>query len=588
MENQRGIDALMNEVLRGGMSRRDLLKRAAVLGITGPTLAALIAACEDDGDDDADVTVDDDADEPAAEPDEDEEDEEPADTEDEEDEEPADTEDEDEDEEAADDGDEEPVEAAGTFVILQGVDANTLDPLVRNSTPEFNINLNIFDMMVFRDADTMEVGPNIVEDWTIVDDLTWEFKLVEGATFHDGSPVDAEAAVFSFERATLDTVGDSGRVHQLVPQTNFESAEVVDEYTFRVTTTAPAPIMLDMMNSYEIQPPSHYDMDSEVVDDPMGSGQYRFVEWIRDDHITLEANTDYWGPAPAFQQVIFRPVPEDSSRVIALQNEEAHIVVNVPPDLVPQVEQADNARISDVEGGRNIFVGIRNDIEPFDDVRVRQALNYAVDFDSISQALLEGFGERTTGIANPPFTHPDLEAYSYDPERARSLLEEAGVEEGTHVVMNAPRGRYIKDDEMAEVVAQNIRDIGFDVDLQILDWSLYAGELLPSGEPDALYFLGLGAPFSGQEEINYVNPDYSLNYTRWEDEEYVELYAQLRETLDEDERLDMIYRLQEIIHEGCPWIFIYKQVDFYGAAENLEWEARPDERIDIKNARMNS
>ena len=580
MENQRGVDALMSEVLRGGLSRRDLLKRAAILGVSGPTLAALIAACEedDDTDDAVDDVADDTDDEAPAAPDDD--DDEPVDDTDDDEDEPVDDTDDDDDAEP----DEVP-ESEGRLVLLQGVDANTLDPLVRNSVPESNVNRHVFDMMTIRNPDTLEIEPLVCEDWTIVDDLTWEFKLVEGATFHDGSPVNAEAAVHTVERSMEETLGDSGRVQTFATQNSVESAEVVDEYTFRINTSAPAPIMLDLMHSFELCPIDPYPMDAENVDQPVGSGKYMFVEWVRDDHITLEANPDHWDGPPPIQEIVIRPVPEDSSRVIALQNEEAQIVVNIPPELVPQVEEADNARISDVEGGRSIFVGIRNDIEPFGDVRVRQALNYALDFESISDALLEGFGEKMRTIVNPPNDHPDLEAYPFDPERARSLLEEAGVEEGTRVVMNAPRGRYIKDDEIAEAVAQNFRDIGFDIDLQILDWSLYAGELLPSGEPDALYFLGLGSPFDGQSEINYVNPDYSLNYTRWEDEEYVELFAELSETIDEDDRRDLMNRLQEIIMEQCPWVFVWKQFDFYGAAQNLEWEARADEAVIMTNAR---
>lgn len=580
MANQRGVDALMQEALQGGLSRRQLLKRAAVLGVSGTTLAALLAACGDDGDgDDTDDDADDsgDGDEAAGDT-EDEED----DSADEEEETPDDSGDGEEEDDTADEG---TGESSGSLVLLQGVDSNTLDPLVRNSVPEFTVNMHVFDLMTWRNAETLEIEPRVVADWTTVDDTTWEFTLVEGAQFHDGTPVNAEAAVFSFERATLETVGDSGRVHQIVPQTNFESAEVVDDLTFRVLTSEPAPIMLDMMNSYEIQPPSHYDMESEVPDNPLGSGKYRFVEWVRDDHITLEANPDHWDGPPPIQEITIRPVPEDSSRVIALQNQEAQIVVNVPPDLVPQVEEDENSRISDVEGGRSIFVGIRNDVEPFGDVRVRQALNYALNFEAISEALLEGFGEKMRTIVNPPNDHPDLEAYPYDPEMARSLLEEAGVEEGHQVVMNAPRGRYIKDDQIAEAIAQNFRDVGFDIDLQVLDWSLYAGELLPSGEPDPLFFLGLGSPFSGQEELRYVHPEYSLNYTRWEDEEYVELYDELSTTIDEDRRQELLYRLQEIVMEQCPWVFVWKQVDFYGAAANLEWEARADERIWMADAR---
>jgi peptide/nickel transport system substrate-binding protein len=276
---------------------------------------------------------------------------------------------------------------------------------------------------------------------------------------------------------------------------------------------------------------------------------------------------------------VIRPVPELSARVVALQNEEAHIIVNVAPEVVAQVEDAANTRVSSVTGGRNIFIGIRCDQEPFGDVRVRQALNYAVDWDSIREAILEGYGERTRTIVNPPNDNPDIEAYPYDPDRARELLAEAGVEEGFEVTMDAPNGRYIKDSDLAQAIAQNFEDIGFRINLRVLEWSVYAGELLPSGNPDPLYFLGLGSPFSGEQELFYVHPDYSLNYTFWEDEEYVEKFAQLNQSVDADERRELMYEIQEIVQRECPWVFLWHQVDFYGAAEGLDWEARADERI---------
>jgi peptide/nickel transport system substrate-binding protein len=573
MVNQRAFDALMLDILQGRVSRRALLKRAAVLGITGPTLGALLAACGDDDDDDAPAAPGT-TPAPADDDDDDDEDED-------EDEETPEPDDDDDDE---DDDDDAPSEAAGRLVLLQGVDSNNLDPLLRNSVPEFTVNFHVFDWFTERDAETLEITGGILEDWTVVDDLTWEFKLVEGAEFHDGTPVNAEAAVFTFERAAQTQIGDSGRVQSLVPQSGYESSEVIDEYSFRVHTSRPAAIFLDLLTSFEICPPSHYEDDSadniaHVAANPLGSGPYEFVEWIRDDHITLRANRNYWKFTPQIEEIIIRPVPELSARVIALQNQEAHIIVNVAPEVVPQVEEHADTRISDVVGGRSIFVGIRNDVEPFDDVRVRQALNYAVDWDSIKDALLEGYGEKMKTIVNPPNDNPDLTAYPYDPDRARALLDEAGVPEGHPVVMNAPRGRYIKDDELAQAVAQDFRRVGFDIDLQVLDWSLYAGELLPSGEPDPLFFLGLGSPFSGQQELYYVHPEFSLNYTRWNNEEFNELYAELEATLDPDDRREMMFRLQEIVMDDCPWVFLWKQVDFYGASANLEWEARADERI---------
>jgi peptide/nickel transport system substrate-binding protein len=582
MAEQRAIDALVQDVYRGAVSRRTLLKRGAALGLATPTLMALLAACGDD-DDDAVATAP-----PAAEPtpvpaDEDDDTDEP---DDEPTEVPAD-----EDDDAADEDDDtaetptDPVgEATGEIVIMQGVDSNNLDPLLRNSVPEFTVNMHVFDMMLKRDAETLEIQPNIIAEWETIDELTWEFTLVEGAEFHDGTPVNAEAAVFTFERASQPQIGELGRVQSLTAQIGYESAEVVDEYTFRVITNKPAAIFPDLLTSFEICPPSQYEDDSSdnlsyVAQNPMGSGPYKFVEWVRDDRVVLEANENYWGTPPQIARVVIRPVPELSARVVALQNEEAHIIVNVAPEVVQQVDEGANTRISSVTGGRNIFVGIRCDKEPFGDVRVRQALNYAVDWESIRIALLEGFGERTKTIVNPPNDNPNLEAYPYDPDRARELLAEAGVEEGFTVVMDAPNGRYIKDSDLAQAVAQNFEAVGLNIDLRVLEWSVYAGELLPSGNPDPLFFLGLGSPFSGEQELFYVHPDFSLNYTFWEDEEFVDKFAQLNQSVDVDERRELMYELQEIVMRECPWVFLWHQVDFYGAAENLTWEARADERI---------
>lgn len=233
--------------------------------------------------------------------------------------------------------------------------------------------------------------------------------------FHNGDPVNAAAAVFTFERAAKTQIGDLGVVQSLATQTGFVSAEEVEEHTFRVTTAKPASIFPDLLTSFEIVPPSVYEDEStenlqNVAQNPVGSGPHRFVEWVGDDHITLEWYLDYWGTVPAIETITIRPVPELSARVVALQNNEANIIVNVAPDLAEQIESGDGTRVSSATGGRNTFIGIRCDTEPFDDVRVRQALNYAVDWDSISTALLAGYGERTRTIVKPPNENMDIVA----------------------------------------------------------------------------------------------------------------------------------------------------------------------------------
>ncbi len=563
--------------LRARLSRRGLLRRAAVLGLAAPVVGSLLAACGGDDEDEA-TTAPSGSEATAAPsgsgstP------------------EASATEASGGEATTAPSGGSEGGEATGEIVIIQGVDANSLDPLLRNSTPEFNLNLHIYDMFLKRDAETLELLPHITEKWEAVDDTTWHLTLVEGATFHDGTPVDADDAVFTFERAGKDMVGDKPRVQSLPTQIGYVSATAVDAKTVEVKTDKPSAIFPALLTSFEICPPSYFSDESpenlaKIAESPMGSGPYKFVEWRRDERFVCEANPDYWGPKPTIKTVTFRPVPELSARVVALQNDEAQIVTNIAPDVAPQIESSDNARVSTVTGGRIIFLGFRCDKPPFDDVRVRQAVNYAIDFEGIKAALLNGHGERASTIINPPHTPPDAQAYPYDPEKAKALLAEAGVAEGFEVTMDAPSGRYIKDAEMAQAIAQNLEAIGLKINLKVLEWSVYAGELLPSGEPDEIHFLGLGSPFTGEQELFYVHPDFSLNFTRWNNEEFNTLYDQLSNSLDEAERQDLMNQLSAIVMEDCPWAPLWHQVDFYGASKKIEWEARADERIDVTEVR---
>jgi len=482
----------------------------------------------------------------------------------------------------------------GEVTILQGVDANTLDPDFRNSVPEFNINAHIFDMFLWRDPKTLEPKPWIISEWRNVDDLTWEFKLVQGAKFHDGTPVDAEAAKFSIERHTKERVGGKPIVPALRRLINFDRVEVVDRYTFRVKTTAPAATILDELTSYEIMPPSVYADESadnlaKVAAKPVGSGPYKFVEWVKDQRLVMEANPDYWGPKPQIQRLIWRPVAELSTRILALQRGEADVIVNVAPDQMANVERSGNARICRIKGGRNIFVGIRCDRPYLSDKRVRQALNYAVNFDAINRAILGGIGERTkTIVTRPSEQPPNAKPYPYDPDRARQLLKEAGVPEGFKVVMDSPNGRYIKDKEIAQAIAQDLQRVGLQVELKVLDWALYAGDMLAKRQPDDLFFLGLGSPFNAQAEFNYIHPDFSLNSTYWVNQDFIRLYDELRRTLDRNKRQQIINRLWEIAYDDPPWVYVWQQVDIYGVSNRLEWECRPDERILLHEARLRS
>lgn len=235
---------LLADALAGKQSRREILRRAAAMGISAPVFGALLAACGG-GDDTSDSGGSGGGSQTTP----------------------------------STGGDTTPTASSGDggssggdgdipeeVVIMQGVDANTLDPLLRNATPEFNINVHVFDMFTKRNPQTLEVEPHIVTEWKTIDDLTWEFKLVEGATFHNGDPVNADAAIYSFERCAKGKIGEQPVVQTITRLIGYESAEKIDDYTFRVKTSKPAAIFPDLLTSFEIIPPSVYtDADADTI-----------------------------------------------------------------------------------------------------------------------------------------------------------------------------------------------------------------------------------------------------------------------------------------------------------------------------------
>lgn len=491
---------------------------------------------------------------------------------------------------------------AGQVVVLQGVDANTLDPSFRNSTPESNITEHIFSTMTWRDRKTLKVVPEFAQEWKLVDDLTWDFKIQQGAKFHDGTPIDAEAVAFSMTRYAKKTIGGKPSIQgTFTDLTGFVSATPVDATTVRMKTRAPAAIVPDLLTVMEVVPPSAYSDESadnlaKVATKPVGSGAYKLAEWVKDDHITLEAFDGYWGPKPAFKTVIIRPVPELSTRVLALQNGEADVIVNVAPDQADVVDKSERGRISKVSGGRNIFVGMRVDRPLLADKRVRQAFNSAFNFDAGNRALLNGAGARTRTILNPPHEPPDAKAYTYDLDKAKSLMAEAGWTPGSDgilqkdgqkfsIVMDAPSGRYIKDKEMAQAIQQDLERLGVQVELRVIDWSVYAGDMLNKRNPDDIFFLGLGSPFTGQEELNYLHKDFALNSTYWQNPEYHQLFDQLKASLDDAKRQDLMNKMWAIAYDDPPWIYVWHQVDFYGVSKRIAWDSRADERIRMTEAK---
>jgi peptide/nickel transport system substrate-binding protein len=480
---------------------------------------------------------------------------------------------------------------AARVVIEQGTDIESLDPLFTQARFSDNILLTMFETLVTRDSQ-MHYHPRLAESWTIVSPTVWQFNLRKNVRFHNGEPFTAQAVKYTIGRLYDPAIKAPSFLKGFL---TLDRVEIVDDNTVRIVTKEPAPLMLEWLVYFYMMAPKYYSglTLAQAALRPVGTGPYLFKEWVHDDHVTVSLNPNYWGPKPRIDTLVFRPVPEAGTRIADLLSGAADIIVNVPPDQVNRINSSPLAAVITVEGGRDIFIGMRTDRPVFRDQRVRQAMNYAVDVDAILKSLFSGRGQRMATLVNA-FADPAVKPYPYDLNKAKALLAEAGwkLDNGVFtsggkpvsVTMDTPVGRYIRDKELAEAVASYLQNIGMQVTVNPLAWPVYAKKMFEDVNPADMYLLGLGSSFDGQDEIRYIQKDFGYNPTFWNNPQFEKAYRDLNLTVDVRTRTRLLYELQEIAHDDPPLIYLYKQIDYYGVSKRLAWTPRRDELIILEDA----
>ena len=322
-----------------------------------------------------------------------------------------------------------------TLVIAMGADATLLDPeSVMNNESGF-IMSTIFDGLTKYKKGTSEPGPGLAESWDVsADGKEYTFHLRQGVKFHDGTPWNADAAL-----AEIDRVTNKDNPNYVYNQEGISSfadftwglvtgTEKIDDNTIKVTLSeAHAPFLasLAMVWSGMVSPESVKQYGFKVSDHPVGTGPYKFVEWVRNDHITVEANKDYWGGAPKIDRIIFRIVPESSVRLLKLEQNEVQILADVSPDDYDRIKGNQDLAMITQPGLTIAGLTFPADTKPFDDPRVRQALNYAVNKDEMDQFLYKDAAvAAATGMPPILMGYPkDLQPYPYDPGQGQAATD---------------------------------------------------------------------------------------------------------------------------------------------------------------------
>ncbi len=469
--------------------------------------------------------------------------------------------------------------AASQIIIAQGNDAATLDPHLTLTMSDINVINHVCDGLVRRDLD-MTIVPGLAESWKSIDPLTHEFKLRGGVKFHNGEPFTAQVVKFNIERVLEPKFVSRIKTYLKI----IDRVEVVDDHTVRIVTKKPSPVLLNQLLRVLMLPPKYVKEkgDKYVTRNPVGTGPYRFVEWAKDDHITLEAYKEHWRGKPPFDRVIFKPIPESSTRVAALLTGEVDIITNVPPSDIKRLKDSKNVHPVINPSIRCMFVKLNTEKPPFNNKWARQALNYAVDKDAIIDSLFEGKAKKLNGqLISPEYFgyNPDLKPYPYDPQKAKELLAKGGYPNGFEVEFDTPSGRYLLDREVSQAIAGQLLRVGIKAKVKVLEWGLYMKKYVRTHNLAPMAFLGYaGRTVEADGMYTFLSTESPYSY--YSNKEVDKLLVEGRTTLDRNKRMKIYKKISEILREEAPIAFLYQQVDIYGVSNKFDWwKPRADQNI---------
>jgi peptide/nickel transport system substrate-binding protein len=475
----------------------------------------------------------------------------------------------------------------GQLTVGLAAEPSTLDPHLSGEIPAHNIARNVFDSLLLRDG-SMRLAPSLAESWRLISPTTYQFKLRRGVRFHNGEPFNAAAVKFSVERQMNHP--KSRAKAALAP---VERVEVVDEYTVNVVSKGSFPVLL-VRNTYAgsgsvvMLPPKYVQEkgDEGFAAHPVGTGPFKFVEWVKGDHVTLEANPDHWRARPKVQRVTFRFVPEVATRIASLLNGETDIVENIPPDQVDRVAANPGTTVGKTSDGMIVayYQFDTRTESPVRNKKVREAINHAIDWDTIVRDLLRGHARRRPIPLDPGDfgVHAGLKTYPYDPERAKTLLAEAGYPNGFSFTMPTSDGRYMQDRAVSEAIAAYLGKVGIKVAVQPTEWGVYL-KMLAEKRTGPLFVIGWG---SGLFDADVLVDEFGckVTYSTYCNEQVEELLQKARGEANAEARAKLYQRAEEILVDDAAFAGAYQPAALFGIGKRVDWKPTIGELIFLWNA----
>lgn len=438
----------------------------------------------------------------------------------------------------------------------------------------------VYGCLVSYDFTTGRYTGMLAERWEVADPNTWIFHLRRDVKSHDGHPLTAEDVVFSIDRMKNDP-----QSKQRATVAQIRSAEAIDPHTVKVITKEPTAGLLEyitdrlmIMQKRLIETHGAQQADRKH---PYGFGPYRLKELVVDSRVVLEKNPDWPGIRRENPDiVIYRLMREPEQRVTALVNGEIQIAQYVPPHLAERIEQSAGHRVESTPSIEMMFLAMSPRVEPWDNKKLRQAVAYAIDREAIIKAVLQ---EQAVVLHGPLGRgqygyDPDLEPkYSYDPEKARALVKEAGFPNGVDVELFTPVGRYVNDKQAAQAMTAMLTAVGIRTTLKTPEWSTLWSDVQRGRVP--FFYMGRGGMIGPGPAISQYFETGGSPRIKYSNSEVDALLRKSRETFEEKEYRKLVNRAFSILLEDAPAHFLWQQKILYGVADGVTFSPRPDHRV---------
>lgn len=474
--------------------------------------------------------------------------------------------------------------------IALATDVSSLNPYGQDNNVTNQVMFHIYEPLVTQDRD-LSIIPCLADSWEESEDgMTWTFKLHEGVKFHDGSDFTSEDVVASYNYAKDVSASYNSRFATV------DSIEAVDDYTVVLHMKNKYPLLLTDLAMVCISSKENIEgkTEEEIGNSVIGTGRYKLVEHVKEDHIDMVANEEYWGGAPEIKSVRFRPISNAATRTATMLSGELDVMGGVSVQDVERLEAAEGIHVVSEPSMEMIYMNMEQMLDdnpavegggnPLKDVRVRQAMYQAIDTDMIINNVMQGHAYPTATLIRDTFNgySPELERFPYDPEAAKALLAEAGYPDGFTITLDAGSDITVNSSEVAQAVAGYLEKIGIKVNLNLMPTATFLPHIRPYEHKTGLLisawsvYTGEGISMMNQHCYTYDQEKGTGNANRghYSNPEVDKLINEAMQESDKERRAELTKQIDKMTHDDVAYIPLYVQENIFAVKDDIDYTPR--------------